>query len=168
MLTGESSQGGRMRFDLVLWYGEYNTQENSNLHLASIWGKRSHYCLFLRWAHVELSSLPSLREEMPDTAGSSHCVPGAQGRTWLSLLCLPWRTQAVLHRLSEHSKYSWFFGFCLPTTHLVQRGAIQGSQAGSMWIPSVFEFSQMCFILHDTFISCYSFRINLISEKNPG
>lgn len=83
MFTGESSQWGRMRFDLVLWYGEYNIQENNNLHLVSIWSKCSHYCLFLRWANIEFSSLPRLREGMPGTAGSSPChLSSGAGPGW--------------------------------------------------------------------------------------
>lgn len=95
-----------MRFDLVLWYGEYSIQENNNLHLVSIWGKCSHYCLFLRWANVEFSSLPSLKEEISGIAGSSPCQlslgagPGCP---------LPWQAEAVLHSLPDHSRRSWLF-----------------------------------------------------------
>lgn len=85
---------------------EYNIHENNNLHLVSIWGKCSHYCLFLRWASVEFSSLPSLREEMSGPAGSSPC----QLSSGHQAACV-WQPEAARHSLPDHSRRGWLFPY---------------------------------------------------------
>lgn len=174
MFTGENWQEGKIRFGFVLWYGEYSTQENNNLHLFSIWGKFDHYSHFFRWANVEFRSLPSRKEENSEAAGS------ADDGTCLTLQpssrpspvpprrrAAPQVSEAAVHRLCGRQRGEVAFDLWC-TTRLVQGGAVRGSQAGVMRIPSVSEGLQMCSTPHAMFIIHYSIRTSLSSEKDQG
>lgn len=156
MFTGESSQGGRMRFDLVLWYGESNIQEKNNLHLVSIWSKCGRYCLFLRWANVEFSSLPSLREEMSGAAGSSHPVTWAQEQEPGCPCCSSPGRQSLLCTGSQTTASKAGFLF---TNHTLCSKRSHTRLSSRFHVNSFCVWSlQVCSTLHTTFISCYPFR----------
>lgn len=171
MFTGESWQEGKIRFGLVLCYGEYNTQENNHLDLVSIWGKCKHHSHFFRWANVEFRSLPSPKEEISDVAGSVHYVTRSYNLAAGQFLLLLHVTALQMSEAVVHRLCSGPWGkvvFYLSTTHFVQGGAVRVSQAGVMRIPSVSEGLQTCPTLHAMFIIHYSIRNSLISEKDPG
>lgn len=170
MFTGENWQEGKIRFGFVLWYSEYNTQENNNLHLFSIWGKFDPYSHFVRRANVEFRSLPSRKEENSEVAG------GAGDGTWPyslavgPILLLPqlrrWARLSYTGSAAD-SEERWLFDLSC-TTRLVQGGAVRGSQAGVMRIPSVSEGLQMCPTPHAMFIIHYCIRTSLSLEKDQG